>query len=63
MDEPLSRPTELLIDQIDARRVLRADTAEENAHLVSYNFAAYAIVLLVLSWIVILLAIWLAITD
>ena len=63
MDEPLSRPAELLIDQIDALRVLRADTDEENVHLESYNFAVYAIILLVLSWIVIPLAIWLAITT
>jgi hypothetical protein len=62
MDEPLSRPAELLIDQIDALRVLRADTDEENVHLERHNFAVYAIILLVLSWIVIPLAIWLAIT-
>ena len=62
MDEPLSKPAELLIDQIDALHVLRADTDEENVHLKSYNFAVYAIILLVLLWIVIPLAIWLAIT-
>ena len=33
MDEPLSRPAELLIDQIDALRVLRADTDEEKGRL------------------------------
>ena len=62
MDEPMSRPRELFIDQIDALRVLRADADEGNSHLESYNFAVYAIILLVLSWIVIPLAIWLAIT-
>ena len=62
MEEPVSKPAELLIDQIDALRVLRADTDEGNSHLVNDNFAVYAIILLVLSWIVIPLAIWLAIT-
>lgn len=49
IDKPLSRPAELLIDQINARRVLRADADEENGHLESYNFAVSAIILLVLS--------------
>jgi hypothetical protein len=39
MDEPMSRPRELFIDQIDALRVLRADADEGNSHLESYNFA------------------------
>lgn len=33
MDEPLSKPAELLIDQIDALRALRADTDEEKGRL------------------------------
>ena len=39
MDEPMSRPRELFIDQIYALRVLRADADEGNSHLESYNFA------------------------
>ena len=62
MDEPLSRPAELLIDQIDALRVLRADTDEENVHLERRNFAVCAIILLLFSWTVIPLAISLAIS-
>ena len=56
MSDHLPITPDLLIDQIDSLRVLRADSDE------SYNFAAYAIILLVLAWIVVPLAIWLAVT-